>query len=246
MSAFSYIDTHNAPVHIAIIMDGNGRWAKEQGKERIFGHQIGVQAVRNAVEAASDAGIKYLTLYAFSTENWNRKKEEVEALIFLIANSVRNELENLMKNNVRLVTIGNLYAMSDDCQEAFNFVIEKTRHNTGLTLVIALNYSSRWEIGEAVKKIATQILENKLKINDIDENTMRLFLATSDIPDPDILIRAGREQRISNFMLWQISYTELFFLSVMWPDFTKEHLWQIIHEFQSRERRYGKTSENIS
>lgn len=233
------------PTHIAIIMDGNGRWAKEQGKERIFGHQNGIQAVRNAIEAANDAGVKYLTLYAFSTENWNRKKDEVEAILFLMARSICNELENLMNNDIRLICIGNLQAMPYHCQEAFNFVLEKTKHNTGLTLIIALNYSSRWEIGEAVKKVATQIFENKLNINDIDENTLRLFLTTSNIPDPDILIRTGREHRISNFLLWQISYTELFFLPVLWPDFTKEHLWRIIHEFQSRERRYGKTSEQI-
>jgi undecaprenyl diphosphate synthase len=243
MSALSSIDTTKIPTHIAIIMDGNGRWAKEQGKERVFGHQNGIQAVRNVIEATNDIGVKYLTLYAFSTENWNRNQNEVEALILLMASSVRGELDNLMSNNVRLLTIGNLYDMPSDCRKEFNFVIDKTQHNTGLTLIIALNYSSRWEMGEAVKKIAAQILENKLHVNDIDENTMRMFLTTSDIPDPDILVRTGREYRISNFLLWQLSYTELFFLPVLWPDFTKEHLREIIHDFQLRERRYGKTSE---
>ena len=243
MSALKNIDPNNVPSHIAIIMDGNGRWAIEQGKERIFGHQNGAQAVRNAIEAANTVGVKYLTLYAFSTENWNRNNDEVETLIFLIANSVRNELEDFMKNNVKLITIGNLKAMPCYCQEEFKIVIEKTKNNSGLTLIIALNYSSRWEIGEAVKIIAEQILENKLELNDINEYAVSSFLSTSSIPDPDILIRTGKEYRLSNFLLWQISYSELFFLSIMWPEFSKENLWQIIYDFQLRERRFGMTSD---
>jgi undecaprenyl diphosphate synthase len=243
MSALKNIDPNNVPSHIAIIMDGNGRWAIEQGKERIFGHHNGAQAVRNAIEAANTVGVKYLTLYAFSTENWNRNNDEVETLIFLIANSVRNELEDFMKNNVKLITIGNLKAMPCYCQEEFKIVIEKTKNNSGLTLIIALNYSSRWEIGEAVKIIAEQILENKLELNDINEYAVSSFLSTSNIPDPDILIRTGKEYRLSNFLLWQISYSELFFLSIMWPEFSKENLWQIIYDFQLRERRFGMTSD---
>ena len=245
MSTLSLIDKNKIPIHIAIIMDGNGRWAREQGKERIFGHQNGVQAVRSVIEGAGEAGVKYLTLYAFSTENWDRPKNEVDALMFLLVRSLHTELENLMKNNVRLMAIGNLHHLPLECQEGLKNAFEKTKNNTGLTVVLALSYSSRREIGEAAKQIASQVLAGHLSLEDIDENTLRSYLTTSAIPDPDILIRTGRECRVSNFLLWQISYSELFFSPIMWPDFTKEDLWQIIHEFQLRERRFGKTGEQL-
>ncbi len=242
MSSLEKIDINNIPLHVAIIMDGNGRWALEQGKERMFGHQNGVQGIRNVIEAANSVGVRYLSLYAFSIENWSRNKKEVESLIYLFTKTVRNELNEFMNNNIRLITIGNLEAMPFYCQREFKIVIEKTKNNTGLTLIIALNYSSRWEIEEAIKKIAFEIHENNFDINSINENVISSYLSTSNIPDPDILIRTGRENRLSNFLLWQISYTELFFLSILWPDFSKENFWQIISDFQKRERRFGKVN----
>ncbi len=239
MSILSLIDRKSIPVHIAMIMDGNGRWAKEQGKERMFGHQSGVQAVRNVIEGADEAGVKYLTLYAFSKENWNRNKREVEALMHLFAYSIRVELDNLMKNRVRVMTIGNLKALPTECRKEFLNACEKTKNNTGLTVIFALSYSARQEIGEAIKEIANQVIQGNLSVDKIDEHTLRPYLTTATIPDPDIVIRTGKECRISNFLLWQISYSELFFPSILWPDFTKNNLWQIILEFQSRERRFG-------
>ena len=207
----SVIDKNKVPVHIAIIMDGNGRWAEEQGKERIFGHQSGVKAVKSVIEGANDAGVKYLTLYTFSIENWSRAKDEVDALMILFVRSLRSELEDLMKNNVRLMTIGNLSSMPQECQEEFRSAFEKTKNNTGLTVILALSYSARWEIGEAVKQVAYQVLVGNLSLEKINEETLRPYLTTSMIPDPDIVIRTGREYRISNFLLWQISCSELFF-----------------------------------
>lgn len=239
MSILSLIDRKSIPVHIAMIMDGNGRWAKEQGKERMFGHQSGVQAVRNVIEGADEAGVKYLTLYAFSNENWNRNKREVEALMHLFAYSIRVELDNLMKNRVRVMTIGNLKALPIECRKEFLNACEKTKNNTGLTVIFALSYSARQEIGEAIKEIANQVIQGNLSVDKIDEHTLRPYLTTATIPDPDIVIRTGKECRVSNFLLWQISYSELFFPSILWPDFTKNNLWQIILEFQSRERRFG-------
>jgi undecaprenyl diphosphate synthase len=240
------IDKNNVPVHIAIIMDGNGRWAKAQGKERIFGHQSGVQAVRNVIEGANEAGVKYLTLYTFSAENRNRAKEEVDALIYLIVYSLQIELEDLMKKNVRLMTIGNLKSMPRECREEFQIACEETKNNTGLTLIFALNYSARWEIAEAAKQIASETRSGNLSPEMINEELFSSYLTTSNIPDPDILIRTGKECRLSNFLLWQISYSELFFSTILWPDFTKNDLWKIILEYQSRERRFGKTSEQIA
>jgi undecaprenyl diphosphate synthase len=245
VSVLSSIDKNNLPVHIAIIMDGNGRWAKAQGQERIFGHQRGIQSVREVIEGANEAGIKYLTLYTFSVENWRRSKEEVDALLYLIVYSLNAELEHLQKNSVRLMTIGNLQAMPLICREEFNIACEETQNNTGLTLIIALNYSSRWEIVEAAKQIALEALTGKLSLEEMSENSFSSYLTTSKIPNPDILIRTGKEFRLSNFLLWQISYSELFFSSVLWPDFTKNNLWQIILKYQSRERRFGKTSEQL-
>jgi undecaprenyl diphosphate synthase len=229
------------PTHIAIIMDGNGRWAEEQGQERIFGHQNGVQAVRNAIEAAGEAGVKFLTLYAFSTENWNRPKEEIDALMSLLVKAIQNELANLMANRVRLQAIGNIKSLPLECQNELNDAIEQTKNNTGLTVVLALSYSGRWEIVNAVKEMVKHNVDEK----EITENSFSTYLNTNHIPDPDILIRTGRERRISNFLLWQIAYTELFFPDVLWPDFTKQHLFDIITEFQTRQRRFGKTGAQV-
>jgi len=236
------IDFERIPIHIAVIMDGNGRWAEEHGKERIFGHQNGVEAVRSAIEGAGEAGVKYLTLYAFSTENWNRPKEEIDALMVLLINAIRNELNDLIANNVRLKAIGNLTSLPIECQNELNFAIEKTENNSGLTVILALSYSGRWEIVNAVK----EIIKNGIIEKEITETSFLSFLNTKQLPDPDILIRTGREMRISNFLLWQIAYTELFFPAIHWPDFRKEHLFEIIAEYQSRQRRFGKTGAQIS
>ena len=230
------------PKHIAIIMDGNGRWAEEHGKERVFGHQSGVEAVRSAIEGAAEKGVKFLTLYAFSTENWNRPKEEVDALMELLVKAIRNELESLMKNNIRLQAIGNIASLPKGCQIELQEAIEKTEQNSGLTVVLALSYSGRWEMINAVK----ELVKNKIDEKEITEELFSAFLNTKNIPDPDILIRTGREYRISNFLLWQIAYTELFFTPTLWPDFRKEELFEIIAEYQTRQRRFGKTGAQIS
>jgi len=228
--------------HIAIVMDGNGRWAEEHGKERVFGHQSGVEAVRSAIEGAAEKGVKFLTLYAFSTENWNRPKEEIDALMELLVKAIQNELESLMKNNVRLQAIGNLASLPENCQMELQDAVEKTKKNSGLTVVLALSYSGRWEILNAIR----EIVKNSLVEKEISEERFSTFLNTKQIPDPDILIRTGREYRISNFLLWQIAYTELFFLPILWPDFRKENLFEIIAEYQTRERRFGKTGAQVS
>jgi len=229
------------PTHIAIIMDGNGRWAEEHGKERIYGHQNGVEAVRSTIEGAGEAGVKFLTLYAFSTENWNRPKEEVDALMNLLVKAIKNELDNLMQNRVRLQAIGNLTSLPLECQEELQDAIEKTKDNTGLTVVLALSYSGRWEIVNAVK----EIVKHKVEEKDITECSFSTFLNTNQIPDPDMLIRTGRECRISNFLLWQIAYAELFFPAILWPDFRKQHLFEMIAEYQTRQRRFGKTGAQV-
>ncbi|MDL2296324.1 isoprenyl transferase [Bacteroidales bacterium OttesenSCG-928-C03] len=238
-------DPRKKPKHIAIIMDGNGRWAKERGEERVYGHQQGVQGVHNAIEGCGEAGIDYLTLYAFSTENWNRPKEEVNALTSLLVKTIHLELDNLMRNNVRLCAIGALSDMPQDCQEELNKAIETTAQNTGLTVTLALSYSGRWEIVEMAKKIAQQAAEGTIIPKDISTETVIQNLSTANIPDPDILIRTGGDFRVSNFLLWQIAYTEFFFSPTQWPDFNKDELWQIIIDFMSRERRFGKTSEQV-
>ena len=229
------------PEHIAIIMDGNGRWAEEHGKERIFGHQNGVEAVRSAIEGAAEKGVKVLTLYAFSTENWNRPKEEVDALMELLVKAIQNELERLMQNNIRLQTIGNIASLPEGCQVGLQDAIRKTEKNTGLTVVLALSYSGRWEIVNAVK----EIVKNNINEKDITENSFSTFLNTKHFPEPDILIRTGREYRISNFLLWQIAYSELFFTTTLWPDFRKEELFEIMEEFKKRQRRFGKTGAQV-
>lgn len=240
------IDKNNLPSHIAIIMDGNGRWAKKMGNQRIFGHENGVTSVRETTEAAVELGIKYLTLYAFSTENWNRPKEEVDALMTLLVKTIEAETPTLTKNNVKLLTIGDTSRMPQDTAERLQQCIQQTAQNTGLHLILALSYSSRWEITEAIRNMVSAGIEGKLAAGDIDENSIANYLCTSNIPDPELLIRTSGEYRISNFLLWQIAYTELYFTEVLWPDFRKEDLYQAIVNYQSRERRFGKTSEQVT
>ena len=239
------INKNNLPSHIAIIMDGNGRWAKKQNKERIYGHQNGVTAVRNVCEAGAELGIKYLTLYTFSKENWNRPKEEVEALMNMLVVTIGNEEKTLMDNNIRLQTIGDTEELSDDTKNALFALIEKTSRNSGMTLVLALNYSSRWEITQAVKKAAGDAIKGIINVNDINEEVFSSYLTTKDMPDPDLLIRTSGELRISNYLLWQIAYSELYFTDVLWPDYSKEDLYKAIIDYQNRERRFGKTSAQI-
>ena len=235
------IDKTNLPKHIAITMDGNGRWAKTKGKLRGFGHQMGVAAVRKTVEAAAEIGIKYLTLYAFSTENWNRPKKEVDALMTLLVSSIHQETKTLMNNNISLITIGNINELPLKAQKKLEESIEKTKSNTTMTLVLALSYSSRWEIVNAVKNIITDCLT----VEQINENTFQQYLTTKNVPDPELLIRTSGEYRISNFLLWQIAYSELYFTDTLWPDFNKIELEKAILDYQSRERRFGKTTAQI-
>lgn len=235
----------NVPKHIAIIMDGNGRWAQQKGEERAFGHIQGVSGVREALKGCLELNIQYLTLYAFSTENWNRPKEEVNALMELMVNTISGELETLNKKNVCLQVIGNTDDLPQDCRKTLFNAIEKTSKNNKLTLVLALSYSSKWEIVEAVKKIASEVKNSELNIDDINADLFSKHMSTKNIPDPEILIRTSGEKRISNFLLWQLAYSELFFLDVLWPDFKKQDLFNVISDFQNRERRFGKTSAQI-
>jgi len=246
MSLKTKINLDNLPEHIAIIMDGNGRWAKKKGKLRIFGHQNGVAAVRDTVEAAAEIGIKYLTLYAFSTENWNRPKYEIDALMKLLVSTINKETKTLIKNNIRLSAIGDLKSLPGNCYNELMETIEKTAEHTRMQLNLALSYSSRWEIVEAAKGIARQVSENKLSPDKIDESLFSSFLNSSHSPNPELLIRTSGEYRISNFLLWQIAYAELYFTDKLWPDFRKEDLYEAILDFQQRERRFGKTSEQLN
>lgn len=239
------IDINKLPLHIAVIMDGNGRWAKTQGKPRVFGHKNGVVSVREVTEAAAELGVKYLTLYAFSTENWARPAIEVNALMTLLVETVKSEVNTLMKNNIRLQAIGDISKLPDRTKKALLDGIEKTKQNNRMTLVLALNYSSRWEIVEAVKKISEEVLKGKLQIADINSDVFSEHLTTRDIPDPELLIRTSGERRISNYLLWQAAYAELYFTSVLWPDFRKEHFYQAIYDFQQRERRFGMITEQL-
>jgi undecaprenyl diphosphate synthase len=233
------------PKHVAIIMDGNGRWAEQHGLDRIFGHREGVEAVRSVVEGAGEMGIDYLTLYAFSTENWNRPKEEVNALMGLLVHAIVAETENLHKNNVALRTIGDIASLPQEVQQKLAGAIAMTAQNTGLKLVLALSYSGRWEMVEAVKIIANELKNYKIDKSDINEELIGKYLPTFGLPDPELLIRTGGEFRVSNFLLWQIAYTELFFTPKLWPDYRKEDLFEAVNDFQRRERRFGKTSEQI-
>jgi undecaprenyl diphosphate synthase len=245
MSKKEQIDYNNIPEHVAIIMDGNGRWAKERGLERFMGHQEGVVSVKAIVEAASEINIKYVTFYAFSTENWNRPKEEVDALMALLVQTIKTEILGLNNNNVRLKAIGNLSALPKDAQDELNEAIEETAQNTGLTVVIALSYSSRWEIKNAIENILVDYQSKKIKTSEISDELVSRYLTTNEIPDPELLIRTSGEYRISNFLLWQIAYSELYFTNKYWPDFRKEELFEAIIDYQKRERRFGKTSEQI-
>ncbi|MBK7603592.1 MAG: isoprenyl transferase [Saprospiraceae bacterium] len=239
------IDKSRLPQHVAVIMDGNGRWAKQHGKARVFGHTNGVNSVRQVSEAAAELGIKYLTLYAFSTENWNRPKFEVEALMLLLVDTINKEIATMMKNNISLKAIGNLDGLPSASRKALEKGIEETSNNTGLSMVLALNYSGREEITTMVKKIAIAVKEEKLQLSEINDNLISTSLYTHDIPDPELLIRTSGEHRVSNFLLWQMAYTEFYFTPVMWPDFGKEQFYLAINDYQNRERRFGKTSEQV-
>ena len=233
------------PRHVAIIMDGNGRWAAQSGNERTFGHEHGVEAVRSVVAGAGEIGVEYLTLYAFSTENWARPKEEVDALMGLLVHAISEETDELLKSNVRLRVIGDIKSLPQIVQEKLTWSIDKLNSCTGLTLVLALSYSSKWEILEAVKRIAEQVKLEKIEPSEIDFDLINCFLNTSDMPDPELLIRTSGEYRISNFLLWQIAYSELYFTTKLWPDYRKEDLFEAIYDFQNRERRFGKTSQQL-
>ena len=235
------LDKDNLPKHVAITMDGNGRWAKTQGKFRIFGHENGVKAVKDTVEAAAEIGLEHLTLYAFSTENWNRPKLEVDALMTLLISTISKETKTLMDNNIRLSAIGNLKELPKKCQRELKEAIEKTKNNNRTNLILALSYSSKWEIINAIK----QIVKDGISEEDINEEMFSQYLTTKGVPNPELLIRTSGEQRISNFLLWQISYSELYFTEKLWPEFSKEDFYEAIFEFQKRERRFGKTSEQI-
>lgn len=239
------IDLAKLPNHVAIIMDGNGRWAKNKGEHRIFGHQHGVKSVRECTEAAAELGIKYLTLYAFSTENWSRPKEEVDALMELLVQTILAETPTLNKNNVRLLAIGNLKSLPGKCFEQLQQAMAETANNSGLTLVLALSYSSKWEIVEAIKNIAHAVKEGTMDLANIDDNTIDQHLTTKGIPHPELLIRTSGEHRISNFLLWQIAYAEFYFTETLWPDFNRMAFFEAIVDYQTRERRFGKTSEQL-
>jgi undecaprenyl diphosphate synthase len=241
-----HIDFNNLPRHIAVIMDGNGRWAKKKGALRIFGHRNAVQAVRDVTECCGELGIKYLTLYAFSTENWNRPKDEIDGLMELLVNTLKQEIGTLNENQVKLITIGDTSHLPSECQKNLQWAIDQTKNNSGLTLILALSYSGRWEIIEAVKQIVADAKSGKINEGDINERFFENYLKTSGIPDPELLIRTSGELRISNFLLWQIAYTELFITPTLWPDFRKEHLYEAIWAYQQRERRFGKTSEQLN
>lgn len=242
----SLINTSSIPNHIAIIMDGNGRWAKKNNKPRIFGHKHGVLSLRSVVEGAGEIGLKYLTLYAFSTENWNRPKVEVAALMQLLVATISNEVSALNKNNVRLLTIGDLDSLPGNCKKELGKAIDKTKNNTGLSLVLALSYSSKIEIINAVKNIASKVAEKELTLDEIDATLFDNHLDTAGMDEPELLIRTSGEYRISNFLLWQIAYAELYFSPKLWPDFTKDDLFEAIVAYQKRERRFGMTSEQLT
>ncbi len=245
MAVFEDIDMTRLPQHIAVIMDGNGRWAQQKGKLRVFGHRNGVKAVKATIESAAKAKIKFITLYAFSTENWNRPKSEVNALMELLVDTIKKETKTLNKNKIRLLSIGDETQLPLNCQHKLQEAIQETSKNDYMTLVLALNYSSKWEITEAIKKIATKVKNGEIDTNDITNECVDRHLATHNIPDPELLIRTSGEHRISNFLLWQIAYSELYFTPVLWPDFREADFYDAILSFQNRERRFGKTSEQL-
>ncbi len=240
------INIDRLPAHIAIIMDGNGRWAKEKGEDRLFGHLHGVESVRDIVEGCAELGIRYLTLYAFSTENWERPQYEVTGLMELLVDTIRKEVPTLNKNNIRLHMIGDMEMLPDAARNELNHALAETSANTGLNLIMALSYSSRWEIIDAIKKIAQEVKDGTLQPADINQETMQLKLSTAAFPDPELMIRTSGEYRMSNFLLYQLAYSELYFTQTRWPDFRKENLYEAILDFQSRERRFGKTGEQVT
>lgn len=246
MTLIDKIDKTEMPQHVAIIMDGNGRWAKARGEDRSLGHQEGVVSVRKIVEAAAAINLKYLTVYTFSIENWNRPDVEIKALMALLVTAIHRETPDLMKNNIQLRAIGDLSRLPDDVLRTLNDCIEQTSVNTGTTLILALSYSSRWELTNAARLLAKDVSENRISLDDITEDRFSLYLNTHGIPDPDLLVRTGGEKRISNFLLWQLSYTELYFTDVYWPDFRENELYKAILYYQQRERRFGKTSEQLN
>jgi undecaprenyl diphosphate synthase len=245
MSLKDKLDLQRLPRHIAIIMDGNGRWAKEKGQDRLYGHHEGVESVRNVVEASAELGIGYLTLYAFSTENWDRPENEVNGIMELLVNTIRKEVNTLTKNNIKLHVIGDMTMLPPHCQREMEEAIAITSNNTGLNLVMALSYSARWEIVTAARKVAEDVQAGKLKPTDITQDVWQRYLCTSALPDPELMIRTSGECRISNFLLYQLAYAELYFTDTRWPDFRRENLYEAILNYQTRERRFGKTSEQI-
>jgi undecaprenyl diphosphate synthase len=245
MSFLKQINTDKLPSHIAIIMDGNGRWARQRGMDRIFGHQQGVNALREIIEAAAELKIKFLTVYAFSTENWGRPDEEVSALMGIMVQSLTKETGTLIKNNIRLMAIGDTERLADDVRERLMETIRLTSGATGLNLVVAMSYSSRWEITEAAKKLSADIISGIADADSVSESSFEKYLTTYGIPDPELMIRTSGEIRISNFLLWQIAYAELYFTEILWPDFSKEEFYKAIIDFQKRERRFGKISEQV-
>lgn len=235
----------NIPKHIAVIMDGNGRWAQEKGLSRVEGHKNGVRSVREISECSAELGVQYLTLYAFSTENWSRPKPEVDALMELLVETIKKEVSTLNENNISLNTIGDIESLPLSCQTKLKEAIEETSKNNGMTLTLALSYSSKWEITSAIKSIVKAVQSGEMNEDEINENTIQSYLTTSNIPDPELMIRTSGEHRVSNFLLWQMAYTEFYFSDVFWPDFRKEHLKKAIEDYQSRERRFGKTSDQL-
>lgn len=246
MTERSEIDLSNIPAHVAVIMDGNGRWAKQRGGLRVFGHQSAITAVRDTVEEAAELGVQYLTLYAFSTENWNRPAFEVTALMQLLVHTIRQETPTLLKNSVRLQAIGETSSLPSNCQRELAEAIELTKQGTRMTLVLALSYSGRWDLTQAAKRLAADVAAGRVQPADVQEKTITGYLATAGMPDPELLIRTSGEQRISNFLLWQLAYTELYITPVLWPDFRRSHFRDALKAYQGRERRFGKTSEQLS
>lgn len=243
MSFKSQIKPNLVPQHIAVIMDGNGRWAKNRGEDRVFGHLNGVNSVRDTLEAASEIGVKFLTLYAFSTENWDRPSEEVSALMDLLVQTILKEIDSLMENEVRLQTIGDISLLPNNCHNALLEAIDQTKDNKRITLILALSYSSRWEIKKAIREIAQDVKNGQILPDNIEQDTISQYLETRNYPDPELLIRTSGEKRISNFLLWQIAYSELYFTETLWPDFKKENFFEAVVAYQNRERRFGKISE---
>ena len=246
MTGKAELDTLKIPAHVAVIMDGNGRWAKQRGGLRVFGHQSAITAVRETVEEAAQLGVRYLTLYAFSTENWNRPKLEVMALMQLLVHTIRQETATLLKNSIRLEAIGDINTLPSNCQRELAESMALTKDGNRMTLVLALSYSGRWDLTQAAKRMAVDVANGQLRPDDVTEATVESYLVTAKMPDPELLIRTSGEQRISNFLLWQLAYTELYITDLLWPDFRKEHFQEAIRAYQRRERRFGKTSEQIT